>query len=425
MTRISARRAERRWRIGLGLAAILGVTAAIAPGPLSKQALAAVAIPQPDSYSFKHDRRATVPAPGVLANDVVILGTTAQYVSGPRNGTLQLAANGGFVYTPDAGFVGTDVFRYRDTGILPSAPVKVTISVTNAAPTAADNTYIAVTGVQLTVPAPGVLTNDDDADGDALTGQIVSDSGNGSVSFSANGGFTFKSGGSFTGNRTFTYRVSDGIVWSTPALVTIDVRAPAPTPTPTPAPTPRSTPTLTPTPTPTPTIPLPTIPLPSMPLPTVSISPVPGLPTPTPIASIGPGTSPGASPSPSSSAGSSASPPPGASTDPSSTPGPGGGPSVPPGSPGIGGGPTSGRDGDFTVGAGGLAPLDDLTGVDFAGLDAFIEWLVPALVLSVPGLLLLVAVLAQSLGGLLWLPFARRWLGGFGFRKRGSASEAN
>jgi hypothetical protein len=46
------------------------------------------------------------------------------------------------------------------------------------------------------------------------------------------------------------------------------------------------------------------------------------------------------------------------------------------------------------------------------------EWAVPAFVLSVSGLLLLIAVLVQSLFGLLWLPVARRRLAGLGVRTR-------
>jgi hypothetical protein len=40
------------------------------------------------------------------------------------------------------------------------------------------------------------------------------------------------------------------------------------------------------------------------------------------------------------------------------------------------------------------------------------EWAIPVLVLTVPGILLLLAVLAQALMGILWLPVTRRWLGG-------------
>jgi hypothetical protein len=43
-------------------------------------------------------------------------------------------------------------------------------------------------------------------------------------------------------------------------------------------------------------------------------------------------------------------------------------------------------------------------------------WGVPSLILSVPGLLLVLAIGAQALGGLAWLPVARRRLGTFGLR---------
>lgn len=40
------------------------------------------------------------------------------------------------------------------------------------------------------------------------------------------------------------------------------------------------------------------------------------------------------------------------------------------------------------------------------------EWAIPALVLTVPGILLLLAILTQAIIGVLWLPVTRRWLGG-------------
>ncbi len=51
---------------------------------------------------------------GVLSNDADVEGDplTAILLSGPANGTLSLAPNGTFVYTPDPGFVGVDSFSY-------------------------------------------------------------------------------------------------------------------------------------------------------------------------------------------------------------------------------------------------------------------------------------------------------------------------
>lgn len=366
-----------------------------------------------DAYTVSHDRPLSVAARGVLANDSGG-GLTAAKTSNPAHGSVTVSANGGFTYQPNAGYVGTDSFTYEarvlSLGILLTDPAKVTITVKNSAPVAVNDPYTAVTGVQLTIPGPGVLTNDTDADGDALTASLVSGGGNGSLDLSSNGGFQFKSGGSFVGIRTFTYRVSDGIASSTTATVSINVGPPAPTPTPapTPVPTPTSTPAPTATPTPRPTI-LPTLP----PLPT--LSPVPTLlPTPRPTATSVP--TPTATPAPTAVPATSA----------PSTGGSGGGPGSgttgqPPGGGSTG---TPSAAPGFIVGLGQDDP-DSFPGtvdIGLAGFGGVIDWAVPALVLTVPGLLLVLAVLGQGIAGFLWLPFVRRSLGGFGFRRRRSAA---
>jgi hypothetical protein len=431
---------RRQVRLATALAAMVAMATVSAPvasaGPLVTA--------RDDAYTAIHDRLLTVSAAaGVLANDSGI-ALTAKRLTDPAHGTLSFSTNGSFTYQPAAGYTGPDSFTYearvlnllgiildRDTAV-------VTLTVTNTTPTAVNDSYSATTGVTLSVPAAGVLGNDGDADGDALSAVPVDEGGNGSLHLNSNGSFTFTSGGSFTGPRTFTYKASDGLASSPTRTVTINVSAPAPTPTPvpTPAPTPAPTPqpTLPPLPLPTlplPTLPLPTLPLPTLPLPSISLPPLPGASA-TPTPSIGPGGSAGASPTatPSSSFAPSASPGsnpvPGGSTDPSSTPGPGADPSAPIGGPGSVGGVPPGDEGGFTVGFSGFGPIDGLVDVDVVGFDAFLEWAVPALVLSVPGLLLLIAVLAQMAGGLLWLPMVRRWLGGVGDRKgRTAGSEAH
>jgi hypothetical protein len=47
-----------------------------------------------------------------------------------------------------------------------------------------------------------------------------------------------------------------------------------------------------------------------------------------------------------------------------------------------------------------------------------LDWAIPALAMSVPGLLLILAVIAQLSAGAVWLPIVRRWLGGFGVGRR-------
>jgi hypothetical protein len=53
--------------------------------------------------------------------------------------------------------------------------------------------------------------------------------------------------------------------------------------------------------------------------------------------------------------------------------------------------------------------------VSFTG--QLFAWVVPGLLLSVPGLLVLLAVLVQLMVGAAWLPVVRRRLGAFGFRR--------
>ena len=85
-----------------------------------------------DSYSIVVNSLLNIPGPGVLANDTDIDGNTltAILATGPTNGTLILTNNGGFMYIPNNGFVGTDTFTYRaNDGQSNSAPATVAISV--------------------------------------------------------------------------------------------------------------------------------------------------------------------------------------------------------------------------------------------------------------------------------------------------------
>ena len=125
-----------------------------------------------------------MPAPGVLGNDTDAEGDvlTAVLVAGPAHGTLTLNTDGSFTYTPNAGYSGTDSFTYAaNDGALDSEVATVTLTVTatpvNTAPVAGADGYGVGEDTTLTVPAPGVLGNDTDAEGDVLTAVLVSRAG--------------------------------------------------------------------------------------------------------------------------------------------------------------------------------------------------------------------------------------------------------
>ncbi len=88
-----------------------------------------------DSYSVDQDSTLTIAAAGVLGNDTDADGNafTATQLVAPSHGTLSLAANGSFTYTPTTGFIGTDSFTYvANDGSLDSniATVIVTVNST-------------------------------------------------------------------------------------------------------------------------------------------------------------------------------------------------------------------------------------------------------------------------------------------------------
>jgi serralysin len=88
-----------------------------------------------DSYSTSKNTKLTIGNGGVLANDMDPDGDplSALLVNGPQNGTVKLAADGSFVYTPKKNFVGTDSFVYRASdGMAESDLATVSISVTGA-----------------------------------------------------------------------------------------------------------------------------------------------------------------------------------------------------------------------------------------------------------------------------------------------------
>jgi len=350
-----------------------------------------------------------VPAPGVLANDVDadLDPLTPILDAGPSGGVLALASDGGWTYAPSPGFVGVDAFTYYVTdGIDASSVATVALLVVNTPPIALDDAYT-VTGGTRTVAAPGVLANDVDLDGDPLAAALLTSPTHGTVSLAGNGSFTYTPTPGYSGADAFSYRVWDGEDWSPPALVTLVVVAPAPTPTPTPTPTPAPTPTPTPAPSAAPT-----------PVPTASPSASPGpTPSPAPSRTAAPSATPDASPDP----GETDAPRPDPEPEPTAEPGRSDEPdrTEPPVAAGPVGPPPIAPGADtFDVEPIEIGTIDGLFEASFGGFGVVMEWAVPALVLTVPGLLLVLAVAAQVAGGLAWLPFVRRWLAGIGVRRR-------
>jgi VCBS repeat-containing protein len=183
-----------------------------------------------NSYSVLEGSILAVNSPGVLGNDWDADWDylNAVLVSGPAHGSVTLNPSGSFVYTPAAGYSGSDSFTYRASdGLLNSnvATVSITVNPINHAPTAGNDSYSVDEDNALVVSAVGVLGNDSDPDGNPLHAALVSGPAHGTLSFVADGSFTYTPDVDWSGSDSFTYRATDGELNSNVATVNITVNA--------------------------------------------------------------------------------------------------------------------------------------------------------------------------------------------------------
>lgn len=182
-----------------------------------------------DRYTTGEDQVLNVAADaGVLANDSDANSNplTAVLVSNVASGTLALQPDGSFSYTPAPEASGTVSFTYQaddGTARSPATTVTITVNAVNDAPVAAADSFTTAEDTTLTVTGAGVLANDTDPEGEALTAQLVRNVANGTLQLNANGSFSYAPPTNFAGTTTFTYSARDGSADSAPATVTITV----------------------------------------------------------------------------------------------------------------------------------------------------------------------------------------------------------
>ncbi|MEZ5230881.1 MAG: carboxypeptidase regulatory-like domain-containing protein, partial [Acidimicrobiales bacterium] len=176
----------------------------------------------------------------VLANDVDLADPVVTIVTSADHGTLDVLAGGTVRYTPNEHWHGVDAFTYQvctSASACDSAIVTVSVASINDRPLAVDDSYsVASVNDPFVTPAPGVLSNDSDVDGDALTAELVTGPAHGTVVVGSDGGFTYTPDGSSCGSETFEYRVSDAVDTDT-GTVTLEITCPAATTTTTTQPT--------------------------------------------------------------------------------------------------------------------------------------------------------------------------------------------
>jgi uncharacterized repeat protein (TIGR01451 family) len=150
--------------------------------------------------------------PPILVSDLTITGGTSITV------TFPVTVVGGTVITNTAAITSTEVVTPRIGW--------VSIQVSNAAPIAVCDSYETAMDTPLVVPAPGVLENDVDPNGDPLVAMPDSAPLSGTLALEPDGSFAYTPTVGFVGPETFTYHAHDGVASSNVATVTISVTSP-------------------------------------------------------------------------------------------------------------------------------------------------------------------------------------------------------
>ena len=180
-------------------------------------------VAQADDYGFDLDATLVVEAPGVLANDTDDDNDplTAALINDVANGTLDLADDGSFTYTPDPGFKGPDSFSYvANDGTFDSNEVTVTLTLANDVPEAFPDDVAIDEDTSVIID---VLDNDTDPDGDPLAVTNLVQPANGEATLNQDNSITYTPRANFHGQDGFTYTANDGRYDSNEVAVTIEV----------------------------------------------------------------------------------------------------------------------------------------------------------------------------------------------------------
>ncbi|MDD5372133.1 MAG: Ig-like domain-containing protein [Sulfurimonas sp.] len=165
------------------------------------------------------------------ANDTDVDGSALSVVAGTyataQGGTLVVAADGSYTYTPAANFHGVDTVNYTVTDGEFSDVGTLTINVAsvNDAPVAVDDAVSAVEDTVLTSVIE-LDANDYDVDGDALSvvaGTFATANG-GQLVLASDGTYTYTPAANFNGIDSVNYTVTDGELTDVGTL-TINVAA--------------------------------------------------------------------------------------------------------------------------------------------------------------------------------------------------------
>ncbi len=201
---------------------------------LSSTTLAQSPNAQDDSNRTAYNTNLNVSAPGVLGNDSGSNLSVVSFNAGGHNhavgttasitgGDITIYSDGSYTFVPTSGFQGNvDAITYTITNGSRRDTANLQLSV-NYRPHPHSDYNVTTKNTNLNIAAPGVLSNDTDSDGDALTvtsfringttysaGQTASIT-EGDIRINADGSYRFSPAWNYTGSvPTVRYYVTDG-----------------------------------------------------------------------------------------------------------------------------------------------------------------------------------------------------------------------
>lgn len=155
--------------------------------------------------------------------------TTVGTIATAQGGSVDIASDGTYTYSPALDFSGIDTFEYTVTDGATSDVGEVTITVNevvvNVPPIAVDDELETDVDTPLIISREDLLGNDSDPDGDIsqVFGQIIDQPTDGTLEFTMNGELVYTPNPGHTGTDSFTYQLNDGQDVSNIATVTITI----------------------------------------------------------------------------------------------------------------------------------------------------------------------------------------------------------
>jgi hypothetical protein len=185
-----------------------------------------VTAPVAQAGSFSVDQNGSKSG-AVLASDSD--GDTLSYtlVAAPSHGTLSLAPDASYTYTPAANYHGLDSFSFQASdGTNASNVATISVSVLDVtAPVAQTASF----GVDQNGSKSGAVLASD-SDGDTLSYSLVTAPSHGTLSLNSDGSYLYTAALGYSGNDSFSFVANDGTLSSNPAEVLVTINATTPVP---------------------------------------------------------------------------------------------------------------------------------------------------------------------------------------------------